>query len=133
MEARPSHSATEPAHTGVRPLGPYGEGYCRVCAFVVGLDRYGLLEGHTRGTSNIYTGERNLCPGSIRPPAKVTPYSSRKAAFRITPTTDWCPECGQYITTARHLGGRVYTQHLRLRDQVRCKRSGEPVVPVPQW
>lgn len=59
-------------------LSEYGEGYCAVCKFVVGLNYDGQLERHSRG---VMISPRE-CKGSLKKPPKVTPYASRSAAFR---------------------------------------------------
>lgn len=110
---------TDPTHSGLRPLSPYGEGYCRACLFVVGLDHLGRLEAHSRNNS-IYRDERQECKGSGAKPPKVTPYASRKAAFRVTAPDVWCPGCKQWATSVPQHGIRVYAQH-------GCALSGRPV------
>lgn len=100
----------DPDHTGLRPLGPHGEGYCRVCCFVIGLTARGLLEEHQRGAVDAYGSPQN-CKGSSKPPAKVTPYASRKAAFRYTPNKAWCPECRQDAPIMPLRGIQVYARH----------------------
>lgn len=85
-----------PEHSGIRPLGPYGEGYCRVCRFVVGLTADHLLEEHWRGKyANL--GDGKACKGSYTRPPKVTPYASRKSAFRATATKVICPVCRREV------------------------------------
>lgn len=91
--------APEPPHTGVRPLSPYGEGYCRFCHFVVGLGPDGLLDQHKRSAfdSRGYAqGEgSSICKGSCRKPPRATPVTSRLAAFRVRPRRDTCPRCNR--------------------------------------
>ena len=79
-------------------LSPYGEGYCRECRFVEPLGPDGLIESHTRGLSmkNDYTRNEE-CPGSGGRPPKVTPYASRKSAFRMSALTGECPKCAQRV------------------------------------
>lgn len=89
-------------------LSPHGEGYCRWCQFVVGLGSSGLLAPHVRGKN----GDR-WCPGSDTTPPKVTPYSSRKAMFRVAPKT------ARGVPTAWISGVQVYAQH-RLSPSVVC-------------
>lgn len=82
-------------------LSPYGEGYCRFCRFVVGLNEYGLLDGHRRGLSMegryAETSNAPLCKGSDRAPAKVTPYQSKKSAFRMNVAMGECRTCGRRV------------------------------------
>lgn len=96
---------TTPDHSGVRPLSPYGEGYCRWCFFVVGLGPGSLLDQHFRGMKE--------CPGSGTRPPEVTPYASRKAAFRVKAADAWCPGCGQKVPVTCRAGERVYGLHYR--------------------
>lgn len=98
----------DPGHAGLRPLSPYGEGYCRVCHFVVGLTYDGKLVGHTRGALLMNAAE---CKGSGARPPSVTPYGSRKAAFRLSSPDCWCPECKQTVATTRQGGMHVYARH----------------------
>ena len=88
---------SDPEHCGLSPLSPYGEGYCRVCQFIVGLDPHGLLVAHTRHIS-IYHDERNRCDGSDTRPPKKTPYASRRAAFRTSAKKADCRICGQEVS-----------------------------------
>jgi hypothetical protein len=82
-----------PPLTGLRPLGPYGEGYCRVCHFVEPLLESGAIAPHTRG-SMIAPRE---CKGSYTRPPKVTPYASRLAAFRQKGKKVDCPLCKRQV------------------------------------
>lgn len=70
-------------------LSEYGEGYCRWCQFVVGLDYHGLLFVHTR---NAQVSPRE-CKGSGTIPPKVTPYASKRARFISTARRAQCPVC----------------------------------------
>jgi hypothetical protein len=80
-----------PPHEGVRPLGPYGEGYCTVCHFIEALTEGGQLIEHTRGIGLV--GDGTPCKGSgIRPP-KRTPHASRLAAFKVDGVRAVCPVC----------------------------------------
>ena len=99
----------DPPHTGVRPLSPYGEGYCRWCWFTVGLDCSGLLDGHSRGLAEY--GQRKPCPGSLTRPPKRTPYSSRKAAFKVKAEEVWCPGCKSTVAVTVYRGERLYSRH----------------------
>ena len=79
-------------------LSEYGEGYCTRCRFVIGLDARGRLCFHSRGKGlDTYNPEGGRCDGTGRPPAKVTPYSSRKSAFRIRVSMDTCNDCGRRV------------------------------------
>lgn len=86
-----------PVTTPERPasiLSEYGEGYCRLCQFVVGLDAAGRLLEHTRG--NYGLGNRE-CEGGGGVPPRLTPYASRKAAFLVNPPKKRCRECGRRV------------------------------------
>lgn len=81
-------------------LSEFGDGYCRVCHFIVGLGADGLLLTHTRGAHGLAAkyGEANpQCEGSGKPPTKLTPLTSRLAAFSTKPRTGTCPTCGQTV------------------------------------
>ena len=73
-------------------LGPYGEGYCTACRFIVGLDARGRMDVHCRGEL-LTSVPRKPCRGSGRRPAKRTPYASRKSRFRIRVSLGTCPSC----------------------------------------
>lgn len=90
-------------------LSEWGEGYCRWCQFVVGLTHWGKLATHYRGRGLRY--EDKLCPGSLKAPAKRTPYSSRTAAFRVTPRQVWCEACEKPAPTTHAGGYWVYSRH----------------------
>lgn len=90
-------------------LSPHGEGYCSHCRFVIGLDKFGLMDGHSRGANG--AGEGKPCPGSARRPAGRTPYASRLSMFRVTSPDTWCPECRQSVKTTRRTGVQVYARH----------------------
>lgn len=92
-------------------LSEFGEGYCRWCHFVVGLTRWGVMARHYRGRG-LPQGEKH-CPGSLKAPAKRTPYSSRKAAFRVTPRRVWCEECRRDVPTTYLDRYWVYDRHRR--------------------
>lgn len=117
----PMTAPSDPGHSGLRPLSPYGEGYCRVCQFVVGLGYDGRLVPHKRGIASY--GQEKDCNGSGRVPPKLTPYASRKAAFTVKAPDVWCPECKQWVTSSRQGGMQVYARHSR-------PRVGASVVPV---
>lgn len=112
-------------------LSEYGEGYCRVCHFVIGLTWQGVLGPHIRGAHGLHLGDVGECKGSYKVPPKVTPCSSAKAMFRVTPTMAWCPDCKADVPT--HLGirggSRSYGRHrVGPYSPVLCVRSFEPVV-----
>lgn len=117
----------EPEHSGLRPLSPWGEGYCRWCHFVVGLTWEGQLVEHVRGAHGLDI--TNPCKGSFTKPPKVTPYASRKAAFRVKSEPAWCPKCRQFARTTRKGGVRTYTWHSRgpLAGAAACPNYGQPV------
>jgi hypothetical protein len=96
-------------HSGLRPLSPWGEGYCKECHFIIGLDHQGRLEVHNRGIQAYGTPPQ--CKGSYKKPPKVTPYSSRKAAFTTKSPDAWCPRCKQHVPTTWQGGGHVYARH----------------------
>lgn len=85
-------TAEPPPHSGLRPLSPYGEGYCGACQFVVGLGPDGRLEEHGR-MANIWSGSRDRCKGSGRKAPVRIPETSRKAAFRTRVRTAHCGQC----------------------------------------
>lgn len=84
----------EPDHSGLRPLSPWGEGYCRYCHFVVGLTYDGQLAGHNRGAQ---LQSNSACKGGGTRPPKVTPYASRKAAFTTKSEKVDCHVCGRGV------------------------------------
>lgn len=95
------------APTGDRPpsiLGPYGEGYCRVCKFIEPLDPAGLIEAHSRGQMI----SPHECKGSGGRPAKVTPRESRLVAFKTKSEKVQCPVCKRTVNLLND--GRM-TQH----------------------
>lgn len=76
-------------------LGPYGEGYCTACRFIVGLDEKGRLERHGRMVAGSNT--RTLCKGSNRKPPRRLPYASRLSVFRVNAKPGKCPVCCRRI------------------------------------
>lgn len=108
-------------------LGPHGEGYCRACRFVVGLGPDGLLEGHTRGKGLAHP---IACPGGDRRPAKVTPYASRKAAFRVNVPMGVCLRCVRTVEVEPD--GRLIVHRVHPWDVEQCKGGrGWPFGYVP--
>lgn len=95
-------------------LGPYGEGYCRHCHFVVALWRDGTLIHHTRGPGGYGTPPAE-CKGSGRRPAKRTPVTSRKAAFRLKAHQGQCPVCDRTVDVVPAPSGKGWLvgQHRR--------------------
>lgn len=91
-------------------LSPYGEGYCRVCRFIVGLDENSLLDHHVRGTVTDYghKGVAEMCKGSFKRPAKVTPYYAAKNRFLTRLSKVTCHLCGNRVN--RRLDDR-YASH----------------------
>lgn len=83
----------DPEHSGLRPLGPYGEGYCRVCHFIIGLTANGLIERHTRGGQFAPTE----CKGSFKKAPKLIPTTSKLAAFKTKAGLVLCPVCAQTV------------------------------------
>lgn len=82
-----------PEHSGLRPLGPYGEGYCRVCHFIIGLTANGLIERHTRGGQFAPTE----CKGGFKKAPKLIPTTSKLAAFKTKAGLVLCPVCTQMV------------------------------------
>ena len=115
-------------------LSPYGEGYCRRCCFIIGLGPDGRLDHHSRG--NVY-GEPKVCEGGGRPPAKVTPYASRKSAFKVRVPEDFCPGCRRLVPTTTHGGQIAFAKHRspEVRPDPRnfpwCYYSCRPVYAAP--
>lgn len=112
----------EPPHSGVRPLSPWGEGYCRHCCFVVGLTYDGLLVLHDRGAQ---LHSNAACKGGGTKAPKVTPYSSRKAAFTTRSEKVNCHICRREV----HLlaDGRMVAHTSSTSSLARC--SGGYHVP----
>lgn len=105
----------EPEHTGLRPLSPWGEGYCRYCHFVVGLTYDGLLVFHSRG-AQLHSDA--VCKGGGTKAPKVTPHSSRKAAFTTKSEKVGCHVCGREV----HLlvDGRMTVHSPSVSTLTRC-------------
>lgn len=116
----------QPVHTGLRPLSPFGEGYCRWCHFVIGLTFQGVIEQHTRSAS-MWRDEAEPCKGSYARPPKVTPYTSRKAAFRLTVPKEICPACTKEVRVTYWSGGYSYEQHLPQVGSTLCAMSRQRV------
>lgn len=113
-------------HTGLRPLGPNGEGYCPVCHFIEPLTADGRIEEHptrkeAEGRYNIR--EAGACPGSYRRPPSHTPYFSRKAMFRVVVDLAPCPACRSKVRTEK---GLIAGHSLTFAGS-RCPGSGQPV------
>lgn len=107
-----------PEHSGLRPLGPHGEGYCRVCRFVVGLTDQLVLEEHWRG-KYATMGDGKPCRGSYTRPPKVTPYASRKSAFRANATKVHCPVCRREVVVMAD--GRLNGHTVTYSSMTHCK------------
>lgn len=86
---------SEPPHTGVRPLSPFGEGYCPRCRFIEPLGPDGLIELHWHPKNARLGGDRGVCSGAFRRPAVRAPFFSRLTAFRTRPPKVTCPGCGR--------------------------------------
>lgn len=111
-----------PDHSGLRPLGPYGEGYCPKCRFVVGLTDAGRLEKHWRMVfPDREPISRDACKGSYTRPPKVTPYASRKAAFKVTIPGVYCPVCGRRTRVLRD--GRMNGHVINPGSPIDCPAS----------
>lgn len=122
-------------------LSEFGDGYCRVCHFIVGLDAHGLLLVHVRGAHGLVAryGETNpACKGSDRAPTKLTPFTSRLAAFSTKARRDQCPACHQEIVVEHSGRWKVHSptpgvtgwckmsQKVYVKPQVnRLKHNGE--------
>jgi hypothetical protein len=101
-------------------LSEFGEGYCRWCHFVEGLGADGTLYRHSRGIADRYGSVPDVCDGSGKPPAKLTPVTSRLAAFSTRARTGTCPACGQTITI--DASGR-WAMHGKAPGAVWCRMS----------
>jgi hypothetical protein len=104
--------------SGLRPLGPYGEGYCRQCHFIEPLDQEGRLAEHHRGAS---LASSKACAGSGKVPQKITPKESRKAAFRVIAPLVACHVCGRQVIVL--VDGRVSGHTMAIRVLEQCKGS----------
>lgn len=102
-------------------LGPFGEGYCRVCRFIEPLDEQGRIAEHGRAGAD-------RCKGSWKIPPKVTPYSSRLSAFKSAPRKVECPLCAQQVTVLAD--GRIQG-HSMTGTLVACK-AGWHTVPMAE-
>ncbi len=90
-------------------LSEFGEGYCRWCHFIEGLGADGTLYNHSRGIANSYgTNVPTVCDGSGKPPTKLTPLTSRKAAFSTRAKGALCPSC---MTKVELVAGGWFVQH----------------------
>lgn len=114
--AAPTPPEKEPEHSGLRPLSPWGEGYCRWCKFVVGLDYSGLLVPHVRGAQ---LQNQKACDGSGTRPPKVIPYMSRKAAFKTVARKERCHECSREVPVLSD--GRFAPHTVAYRVTTACK------------
>ena len=85
-------------------LSPHGEGYCRHCRFILGLDDRGRLDLHMRGPVT----DRQMCKGSGARPARRTPVESRKSRFVTRGEKIRCPRCARELTTLATLTERGY-------------------------
>lgn len=81
--------------SALRPLGPHGEGYCTVCHFIEPLLPSGVIDRHYRGVQ--LAGSAKPCSGSYKKPPRLTPVTSRLAAFRLDAPTVVCPVCWAYV------------------------------------
>lgn len=105
---------SEPPHTGVRPLSPFGEGYCRQCRFIEPLGPDGTLEPHWHPKNARFGADRDACPGSDRRPATRTPFFSRLAAFRTRAPRVTCPGCGRERVAVQRTNDTVWLErHIR--------------------
>lgn len=99
-------------------LSPYGEGYCRTCRFVIGLDHTGRLDQHTRANNTTWGDGPTNCKGSGAPPPKLTPYASEKNRFKTVPRLVDCHICGREVKLTHVGGGDRLPFHLPLVVQL---------------
>jgi hypothetical protein len=94
-----------PDHSGLRPLSPFGEGYCIRCHFIIGLDADGKVEEHKRWVANSYgrPDQDGRCKGSGKKPPALTPHTSYKARFKETPERVECAVCHRSLNL--HIDG----------------------------
>lgn len=113
-------TAPEPRPPAI--LGEYGEGYCRYCHFVEALDQHGLLLEHRRGIGNV---AKDRCKGSGKKPPRLTPVTSKLAAFRTTMETALCSYCDQYQSVMTYTSGPIFARHWQAGIQsVLCEGTG---------
>lgn len=93
-------------------LSPYGEGYCKVCRFIVGLGPDGLIEEHTRlDPESVHSVGRKPCPGGDRTPPKRIPYAAGKNRFLTRSKRVECPYCKRTVKVRSHSSGQYYADH----------------------
>lgn len=102
-------------------LGPYGEGYCRVCRFIEPLTDKGVIAEHGRAGAE-------PCKGSWKTPPKLTPYSSRLSAFKASPRKVECPLCARQVIVLAD--GRIQGHNVGMSLQA-CK-AGWHTVPMAE-
>jgi hypothetical protein len=110
-------------------LGPYGEGYCRVCRFIEPLTRQGVIAEHARSNGG-WPGPGERCKGSFKAPPKDTPYFSRLSAFRATPRKVECPMCHRQVTVlagGRISGHNIAATTITLCGATLCEAGGRTV------
>lgn len=108
-------------------LSPYGEGYCRTCQFIVGLDERGRLETHWRGrTVNRWEADPDACAGTGRRPGRRVPYWTVKGQFRYDPWRAHCPACGAEARVLPIAGGLYWGTHLTPHNDS-CLHYNQPV------
>lgn len=78
-------------------LGEYGEGYCRECHMIEPLTSTGVLDLHFRGFSAAHNIGDYRCKGSGKVPPRLTPFTSRLAAFRRIAPLGTCPVCREEV------------------------------------
>lgn len=106
-------------HTGLRPLGPFGEGYCTVCHFVQALTADGRIERHVRGA--LLNGATEACKGSEKKPPALTPHTSYRARFRYDAPTAECTTCKRTVPLTHDL--RFTRHHTSTIQYEWCTRS----------
>lgn len=110
-------------------LSPYGEGYCRVCRFIVGLDASGLIERHTRlDPESIHSGARKPCPGGDRTPPKRIPLTAGKSRFRIRGKKTECPLCHRRVRVNTFTSGEYIARHTQTPwTAIPCEATGNKI------
>lgn len=104
----------EPEHSGLRPLGPHGEGYCSYCRFIQPLLADGRLERHSGHKTSVYgVVDSTPCKGSYHKPARTTPWYSRLSRFRTEAEKVTCPYCKRDVILLNdgRMNGHYVTSH----------------------
>lgn len=108
-------------------LSPYGEGYCRTCQFIVGLDERGRLEKHWRGRTGVcYEPDPPACSGGGKRPGRRVPYWTVRGRFYYDPWRAQCPACNQETKVLPIAGGLYWGIH-HTPSGVKCHFYNQPV------